>query len=301
MTILHEDRLLELLESKELIIESTDERVPFDPALQIVSDTIDLRLHPMGMVYRGDVDCADTLNYDPAELFETITIPLVGYVLQPGEILFASTLEIACIANSDFIGRMSSRGTYSRFGLSVTCGRMRFPSGTPHTPDLQIANHSSKPVRIYPYSFVVQLQIETASGTCQQPYEGMYPKTIGPVPPLLSRRDKSVSELLANLIAQTSVVTPDLDEAAELVDEIDSSMRAARRPLIRIQMLPRARALFGIAFGVFTTLAGGFIVNIISGTTEWTHWKYVGIGFALLLLLLLLAIDIAIIFSSEDE
>ena len=89
-------------------------------------------------MYKSELEYADILSKHPDDFFETVTLPLTGYLLKPGEILFGSALEIVCIANGGFAGRISSRGTYSRSGLSVTCGRSKVPAGTPHTPDLQI-------------------------------------------------------------------------------------------------------------------------------------------------------------------
>jgi dCTP deaminase len=299
MAILYRDRILELLKNNELIIESTDDQIQFDPDTQITSDTIELRLSPKGMVYKSNIEIADTLTRNPEELFDAINIPIKGYILKPGHVLFGSALEIICFANSGYIGRISSRGTFSRFGLSITCGRTRVPAGTPHTPDLQIANHSDKPVRIYPYSFILQIQVETTTGT-PQPYDGIYPKSIGPVPPKLSDRDNSVFKLLSSLESNgKTLLRSDPKIAEKIVEKIDDTVKM-RKPQFQISTSPQLRSSFSILFGILTTIAGGFVVNMIS-SGEWSYWKYVSVAFASLLLLLLLVIDLLVIFGSVSE
>lgn len=303
MAILFQDRILDLLQSKELIIESTDEQIPFDPKIQITSDTIDLRLCTKGLIYKRDVEFADTLSGDPDEMFEPVNIPLTGYLLKPGEIIFSSALEIVCITNSAYVGRISNRGTFSRFGISVTCGRSKVPAGTPHTPDLQIANHSSKPVKIYPYSFILQIQLETTSGA-NQPYDGVYPKSIGPVPPKISERDKSVSELIKKISESLKSSNPpsasNSNTAVNIVERISTEVTSERKPPFKIILSPKTRSLFGLIFGVLTTLAGGFLVNMISAD-DWSYWKYLSVAFASLLLIVLLGLDLLVIFWSESE
>lgn len=299
MAILHRDKLLELLQNKELIIESTDERVQFDLKSQIKSDTFDLRLHPKALIYKKGLTLVDTLAYDPEDFFEPVTIPLSGLILEPGHILFGSTLEIVCITNGQYIGRLSNRGTYSRFGVSVTCGNMRFPAGDPGTPDLQIANNSSIPVKIYPFSFIVQLQIETMDGT-PEPYDGVYPKSIGPVPPILSQRDKNVSKLLTEFASAREPHFPNPESAVQLVQKIDPSLRRDQKPILRIAMSPRLRSLFGLLMGVLATVVSGYIINMISQGT-WTYWKYVSVAFAGLLAGTLIIVAILVVIGSEKE
>jgi deoxycytidine triphosphate deaminase len=297
MAILHKAKICEMLENKEIVIESTDERVPFDPAVQITSDTIDLRLYPQAMVYRANVDCADTLSHEPEKYFETIYLPLSGYKLQPGEILFGSALEIICITNGRYIGRISSRGTYSRFGISVTCGRMRFPSGTPHTPDLQIKNHSSKPVMIYPYAFILQLQIETTVGD-PDPYEGMYPKTIGPVVPRVSDRDKSVVNVLNQLRSAGNIVS--VQHVSKTVEEIEICVDDPKPPAFKVEISPRLRTILGICLGSATTILVAFVINMISDA-NWSHWKYITLVVSLILLLVLIIFNVTLITTGRKS
>jgi deoxycytidine triphosphate deaminase len=299
MAILYRDKIIDLMEHKELIIESTDERIPFNPDTQITSDTIELRLCSKGLIYKDDLEIADTLAQDPDEMFKPISIPLSGYILQPGSILFTSSLEIVCIANSVYVGRISSRGTFSRFGISVTCGRSKVPAGTPHTPDLQIANHSLKPIRIYPYSFILQVQLETTTGAPQS-YDGIYPKSIGPVPPKISDRDRSVSTLLSKFRSEGEHLPHSSDSkvTANMVERINESMKTDQRSQFQILLSPKLRSFFSLLFGILTTLAGGFLVNMIS-TGEWSYWKYIAVVFAILLLLVLLGLDLLAIFGSE--
>jgi deoxycytidine triphosphate deaminase len=301
MTIVYRDKILDLLERKELIIESTDDRIPFDPETQITSDTIDLRLCPKGLVYKHDLEFADTLVQNPEEIFEPISIPLAGYILEPSHVIFSSALEIVCIANGAYVGRISSRGTFSRFGISVTSGRTKFPAGTPHTPDLQIANHSSKPVRIYPYSFILQIQLETTTGA-PQPYDGIYPKSIGPVPPKISERDRSVSDLLSNLASgrKPALLTPDPTATAQIVERISTSVKSGHKPQVQIILSPKLRSLLGLTLGALTTVVGGFLTNMISAG-EWSYWKYLSAVFASALFVVLLGLGLLVILGSESE
>ena len=297
MALLYRDRIQELMQRGELVIESTDERVPFDPELQITSDTIDLRLYPKALVFKEGLDVADTLSLDPGKYFEEVALPPTGFALQPGHMLFASALEIICLTNGKYVGRIASRGTYARFGISVTCGRLKVPAGTPLTPDVQIANHSSVPVRIYPYSFILQIQIETTAGT-PETYDGVYPKSIGAVPPKLSNKDASVATLLDSL---NSLPKQNLesDTSTYLVEDIGTKIKRKWKPSIRLHITPRLRSLLGIIFGGLSTLVGGILVNIISNDTEWSQWKITSFVFALIILLILLGLGISVILSSE--
>lgn len=298
MAILQEDRIKELIQCKDLIIESCDPRVPFDHNLQIKTDTIDLRLHPKALIYKKDLEFADTLAQNPEDFFESITIPLTGLLLKPGHVLFGSVIEVVCVTNSKFQGRFSNRGTYSRFGITVTCGKMRFPAGTPGTPDVQVANHSSIPVKIYPYSYILQLQIETMEGT-PDPYVGVYPKSIGPVPPILSKRDKEVSKLLSDLSAGPKPQSVLMETAIEVMENMPPELEEKREPPFQIAMSPRLRAFCGLTLGALATLVGGFIVNMIS-QGEWSYWKYTSMGFASLLAVVLLVLGTAyVLFGSE--
>jgi len=296
MAILHEDRIQELIQCKDLIIESSDPHVPFDPRAQIKTDTVDLRLHPKALIYKENLGFADTLAHNPEDFFESITIPLSGFVLNPGHVLFGSVIEVVCVTNSKYQGRFSNRGTFSRFGISVTCGKMRFPAGTPGTPDVQIANHSSVPIKIYPYSYILQLQIETMDGT-PDPYVGVYPKSIGPVPPILSKRDKEVSALLRELSAvpQPSLQSELTETAIEVMEKIPQQAKNVGDPHLQIAISPRLRSFCGLTIGALATLVGGFIVNMIS-QGEWSYWKYTSIGFASLLAVVLLALGAAHVF-----
>lgn len=300
MAILQRNKILEIIENRELVIESTDPRVPFDSDEQIVSDTIDLRLYPRVLVYSEGMDAVDTLYNDPDQYFEIEPLPLTGYILEPGQAVFGSALEIVSIRGGNYTGRISSRGTFSRFGISVTCGRLSLPVNNPCTPDVQILNNSLKPIIIYPYSYILQLQIETTRGN-PEPYTGEYPKTIGPIPPILSNRDKSVQEILRKLKDedQNNNLT-DPTTSREIVEKVDETAVPRRKQWFRLSIFSKAKVATTLILGVILALIGNLFINTLSGVV-WQFPKSLSLGLMLLLILLLIGISIAIAISDESD
>jgi deoxycytidine triphosphate deaminase len=161
--MLHGIKLKEALETNNISCESTipDEH-PFVFGEQVSEDSIDLRLSDYGYVMNNKYEYINTLSALPFDkFFEKVKLPENGYILKPGEILFAPTLERVCIKKTVWCGYLVGRSIFSRMGLSVHCTQSKFTTGMNSIVPLQLKNENNGiALKIFPYQKIAQLIIE---------------------------------------------------------------------------------------------------------------------------------------------
>jgi dCTP deaminase len=271
--VLSRTEIEKLLEERLLIIESLVPNQPFDPKKQITEEAIDLRLGHTGLRYRDSITQIDTLFEKNLEsCFETVEIPTNGYTLQPGQVLFASTLELVCLATKKYVGRILGRSTFARYGLSVHCTQPKLSAGVSSAFPLQLINHNNFPIIVYPSCYIVQLMIETTSGSAVR-YEGKYDADMSPRPPKINPRElepiesaeaiKVVKETASETSEHLRVIEKKVEEFQKRDREVPSKPTLSRKKTDTLKEI-----LFGAASAAFF----GFFGSIIS-SPEVSYWK----------------------------
>lgn len=137
----------------------------FDSQHQVTNDGIDLRISDIGYVMNTKYKFINTLSKESFDdHFEEIKLPLDGYILQPGEILYIGTLERISLKGS-YIGRISGRSTYARLGLSISSSQDKFCGHNEAIVCLQLRNNSRQGLKIFPYQKLVQILIYKTIGS----------------------------------------------------------------------------------------------------------------------------------------
>ena len=169
-------KINDLIQVKAIGFESTNRKYPFDPDVQIGSDSVDLRLGEYFYTLKENYEYINTLNIDKnlsEKIFEKHEFSTTGYILKPQEIIFAPSLEIVEMSSSRFYGYVNGRSSYSRIGLSVNCTMTKFGYGMKSIVSLQIINNSPVCLKIYPRQKMIQMEIHEIYGL-MDPYKGSY-------------------------------------------------------------------------------------------------------------------------------
>lgn len=131
---------------------------------QVTDDAIDLRIADHGYVMNTAYEYINTLSNESFEShFERIDLPVEGYVLKPGEVLYIGTIERIGLKGS-YIGRISGRSTYSRLGLSISSSQDKFCGYNDAIVGLQLRNNSRQGLKIYPQQKLVQIMFYYTRG-----------------------------------------------------------------------------------------------------------------------------------------
>jgi deoxycytidine triphosphate deaminase len=168
--------ILELLDTEAIVITSTNKDYPFIKERQVGSDSIDLRLGEYFYIMSPNYTYVNTLNLQDdfcQKFFVKKILNSDGYILQPHEIIFMSTLERINMKTPRFYGYISGRSLYSRLGLSVHCTMTKFGYGMDSIVSLQLINNSPVPLKIFPRQKMVQVEIHEMYGETT-PYDGRY-------------------------------------------------------------------------------------------------------------------------------
>ena len=137
----------------------------FDSLHQITNDGIDLRINDIGYIMNTRYKFINTLSSDSFDdHFEETKLPLDGFILQPGEILYVGTLERISLKGS-YIGRISGRSTYARLGLSISSSQDKFCGHNEAIVCLQLRNNSRQGLKIFPYQKLAQILIYKTTGS----------------------------------------------------------------------------------------------------------------------------------------
>jgi len=158
-----------LYDKNKVIVCSSIMEMEFKPDLQINEDSIDLRLHPRALK-RNKVSEIDCLSTSFNGQFEEIQLPIEGYVLEPGELLYCQTLEKIKLNSKQHIGFIIAKQRVSAYGISVLSDQFKSPLELAWNFPLFICNHTESNVRIYPFMFIAQLLL------IQYPYGEPYDK-----------------------------------------------------------------------------------------------------------------------------
>lgn len=160
-------------EHKDGILIRTDTEQNYFSKDQIGNDSIDLRIANYGYRMSTDYNYINTLETGSFEkYYEKINLPVQGYKLEPGGLLFVPTYERIAISG-DLIGRITGRSVFARMGLSVHCTQDKFSSGINSVAGLQVINNSPTPLLIFPHQKLAQILIEK-TGPNRNPYSGTY-------------------------------------------------------------------------------------------------------------------------------
>lgn len=135
-----------------------DRSLPFNMYEQIQPSSIDLRLSNQIVKFKADVQAFDVRDLaDIKNKIESITVQKnEPIVLKPNELIFCQTLEYLKMP-TNCIGIVEGKSRFARLGLAVhSTGSYINPEFRGVMP-LQIINHNSIPITIYPFISICQL------------------------------------------------------------------------------------------------------------------------------------------------
>lgn len=298
MGILGKDEILVLFEKGILFIESIDPDSPFIPEKQVTEDTIDLRLGISGLVYKENIEKIDSI-YEPYlnECFEKVDIPVTGYELKPGQVLFTSTLEIIGLATSKYSGKVYGRSTFSRYGISIHCTQPKCPPGLSWTFPLQLVNNNSMPIIIYPYCYIAQLQIEKTSSKPIE-YEGKYDRTIVIGPPKIDKREIEPLKNSSSIRATKEILNETLKKIDEKIEEFEQEEVILEDTLL--QKIHKNKKLLNVILTILNGIFIGITINIFTTPIN-DYWKNAAGYLSFIISITLMFIEIFIIFSINGE
>jgi len=168
-----------------------------DYAVQLGSCSIDLRLGNKFRIFKNSIhpyiDVKGNIPID--EIMEEIVIPEgKPFVLHPGELALASTMEVLEIAD-DLIGRIEGRSSLGRLGVIVHGTASVFDPGWNGTPVMELGNLGVMPVAIYPGMRICAFTFEEVSSPVEVPYRAkLGNKYAGQTKPLASKLSEEVSK-----------------------------------------------------------------------------------------------------------
>lgn len=146
---------------------------PYDPA-QLGPNSYDLRLHPHLVWY--DVDpCGGVLDAAEENPTFTTAIPPEGFVLWPGRLYLATTVERA--GSDHYVPCIEGRSSVARLGVSVHVTAGFGDHGFDGQWTLEMT--AVHPVRVYAGLRVCQVFFDELTGE-RRPYRGRYAGQAGP-------------------------------------------------------------------------------------------------------------------------
>lgn len=277
-----------------VVIESRDPARPFSIDAQVTEDAIDLRIADTGIVLAQETKALDILD-PPRDAFEEVAISESGYVLKHGEVLYTNTLEIIKLPPY-LAGRVGARSTFSRLGLSVHCSHPKLAVGHDQSIPLQLSNNNRVDLVIYPFSAILQLQLEEVRGVVV-PYAGKYRGERELSPPVITPRDRHVSipgPRTRELIElgdrpELILMRQEVEEFRRELEEAAQEARARKGPNvpltesdIRFVRIPkrRVRIVQFMLGGLGFLFAGWGGTRVLGGPAD--HWQLVSAGLSLL-------------------
>jgi len=102
-----------------------------------------------------------------------------GYVLAAGGFILGVTLEKITMPNG-YQGFIETKGDVARAGLQVHNGDGHVDPGSDHVITLEISNHNTIPLVLYPRILVCQLFVHRLTSKCDRPYCGKYLHQVKP-------------------------------------------------------------------------------------------------------------------------
>lgn len=136
-----------------------------------------LRLHDRLLVRDSAPVVIDSRSTDTASLFSEVTIPAEGYVLEPGKLYLASSVERLRLGHN-LCADMGLLSCYARIGLNLNFGSnfvaATFGMGIASRLTLEIINLSHDRIRIYPGVKFCHLRFHQQLSPSRSPYSGIY-------------------------------------------------------------------------------------------------------------------------------
>jgi len=179
---------------KEKLKAPPDQRLYVTPILeddQIKQSGIDLRLGNQFIVFRNAVLEALNPAMESRDVLlqvlryqERVVIPFLKgsrFVLHPGQLVIGSTFEYVALPQN-LEARIDSRSSFARLGLTVA-GAISIAPGFKGVITLELTNHGSTPIVLYPGWPIAQLVVSETIG--KAPYQSR--KYLYPVGPQFSR------------------------------------------------------------------------------------------------------------------
>ncbi|MDY6782926.1 MAG: dCTP deaminase [Cyanobacteriota bacterium] len=164
-----------------------NEQLQFDPDTQIRPSSIDIHISNKfcKLKITKDKEYLDILDIQKAReynsnlnlLYQKNELSSSEYIeLKPNEAVLTESLE--CIEVPSFLsGALKGRSSFARLGISIHCtGDFINPGYRGHMP-IQIVNHNSVPIRIYPFLKMAQLVFTMLSSEPDIDYQKL-PDTI---------------------------------------------------------------------------------------------------------------------------
>ena len=156
-----------LLSSGAIVVEP-----PPNLDLQLGSCSLDLRLsNEFSMFEYNKIPFIDIRNPDQAQQ-TTRQIHVdddQAFVLHPGSFVLAVTIERIELAD-DIVGRLEGRSSLGRLGIIVHATASIIDPGWRGRVVLELANHGTMPVALYPGIRVCSLTFEQVSTPVDRPY-----------------------------------------------------------------------------------------------------------------------------------
>ena len=180
-----------------LVFASPDAKRPFLRD-QIQPGSIDLRLGRRIVRFKKEVTLFDIKNIDTIRDLLDISYMNEGEPIriEPGEIVFGEIYEQIYISDK-YSARIEGRSRVARLGLSIHCTGDYINPGFEGSMPLQIINHNSFPIILYPYIDICQMIVYQLTDTPLIPYkdrpESIYHKEEHASPSVLSANNTDSS------------------------------------------------------------------------------------------------------------
>ena len=164
-----------------------------DLATQLGSCSVDLRLGNKFRIFKNSrypyIDVKGNIPID--DIMEEVNVPDgKPFVLHPGELALASTVEILKISD-DLIGRIEGRSSLGRLGIIVHGTASVFDPGWDGRPVMELGNLGVMPVALYPGMRICAFTFEELSSPAEVPYvnkkNNKYGKQKGPMASQLNK------------------------------------------------------------------------------------------------------------------
>lgn len=143
---------------------------------QIGPTSVDLHLGTVLVRYTSE---KIELGRSDPEIEEILIDPQTGFRLDPGGFVLGSTLETVYVS-STLQGWIETKGDIARAGIKVHNCDGHVDPGFHGTVTLEIANHNTIPVILFPGIRFCQMFLMQLLSECERPYSGKYLGQIKP-------------------------------------------------------------------------------------------------------------------------
>lgn len=148
------------LNEGRLVFLGLNEKYPFEPTKQVQPASIDLRLGNRFERFSEEMSEFDIRNID--EIDKYLIVEQVedgkGIVIKPNEVIYGQIYEQISIGD-EFSAKIEGRSRVARLGISVHCTGDYINPGFIGAMPLQIVNHNTFSITLYPYIGICQIII----------------------------------------------------------------------------------------------------------------------------------------------